>query len=141
MTADKTTAKPADNFTPTLVHTEEWTWIHLWRIEVYRTKGKNSPLQDTYETRTFQDNAPLNIIEERIDFALAKDNLDRWGYSGPFPYTPGKPDTPFDPYCKTDFDRIQEHAIGYLLDEIKGKIRIIIKESGALHEDAPKDSQ
>ena len=135
MTADKTTDKPAGNYMPILVDTDEWTWIHLWRIEVYRIRGKISPLMDFYETRTFRDNTPLNIIEERIDFALAKDHLDRWGYSGPFPYTPGKPEKPFDPDCKADFDAIQKYAIGYLMDTIKGIIRRIVIDSGALNAD------
>ena len=38
----------------TPIHINEWKYIHVWRIEIYRNKGEITPLNDTYNTRSFQ---------------------------------------------------------------------------------------
>ena len=54
------------------IHINEWKYIHVWRIKIYRNKGEITPLNDIYNTRSFQNNEPLGIIEHSIEFKDAK---------------------------------------------------------------------
>jgi hypothetical protein len=98
------------------IYIDDWKYIHVWRIEVYRSKGEITPLRDIYYTRSFRDNEPLDIVEESIAFGNAKELI-------------GKYQDPIFTGWVPHFDEIQRFSIGYLLDSVKEEIRKILKKT------------
>ena len=97
------------------IYIDEWRFIRVWRIEVYRSKGEITPLKDIYYTRSYQDNEPLDIVEESIAFGSAKELIEKYQH-------------PIFTGWELHFDEIQRFAIGYLLDNVKDQIRQIMKQ-------------